>query len=250
MRLLVSVRSAAEALAALAGGADLIDAKDPSVGALGAVSSRVFQEICELVGTARPVTAALGDANNEAALERMAHEFVAAGAALVKIGFAGSPTSSQMRALIDAAVRGARSNRIVAVAYADGIQWSSPGCHRLIDVAADAGATGILLDTADKSGPGVRGCLPDHAIVAWVGAAHRRGLLAAIAGKLTLDDLPFVRGAGADIAGVRSAACVGGRTGAISADQIRLLRGHVDAGSPSAEPSASVSPALTINAAT
>ena len=37
MRLLVSVRSAAEARAALSGGADIIDAKEPSLGSLGAV---------------------------------------------------------------------------------------------------------------------------------------------------------------------------------------------------------------------
>ena len=35
MRLLVSVRSAAEVRPALAGGADIIDAKEPSLGSLG-----------------------------------------------------------------------------------------------------------------------------------------------------------------------------------------------------------------------
>ncbi len=38
MRLLVSVANAADAAAALAGGADLIDAKDPAGGALTAVA--------------------------------------------------------------------------------------------------------------------------------------------------------------------------------------------------------------------
>ena len=45
MRLLVSVANAAEASAALAGGADLIDAKDPATGALTPVTADVFREI-------------------------------------------------------------------------------------------------------------------------------------------------------------------------------------------------------------
>jgi len=42
MRLLVSVRDASEARAALAGGAGIIDAKEPLNGPLGAVSSDVL----------------------------------------------------------------------------------------------------------------------------------------------------------------------------------------------------------------
>src|ERR1700693_1567851 len=89
MQLLVSVASAAEASAALAGGADVIDAKDPHAGALGAVSMKVLREIHAAVAGARLVTAALGDAADEAAIERAGCAFATAGAALVKIGFAG-----------------------------------------------------------------------------------------------------------------------------------------------------------------
>ena len=39
MRLLVSVRSADEVAAAMAGGADIIDAKEPARGSLGAVDA-------------------------------------------------------------------------------------------------------------------------------------------------------------------------------------------------------------------
>ena len=53
MQLLVSVRSAEEAAAALAGGADLIDAKDPAAGPLGPVSLERFREIVVEVAGAR-----------------------------------------------------------------------------------------------------------------------------------------------------------------------------------------------------
>jgi len=229
MRLLVSVASGAEASAALAGGTDVIDAKDALAGALSAVSVEVLREIHAAVAGRRPVTAALGDAADEAATERAAREFAAAGASLVKVGFAGIASAERVTALIAAAVRGARagsdgSGGVVAVAYADAERGASLPPAALVEVAARAGAEGVLLDTADKGGPGLRGLVEAGALAAWVAEAHQTGLLVALAGKLTADDLPFVRDAGADIAGVRGAACVGGRTGTVSADRVRLLR--------------------------
>lgn len=60
-RLLVSVRSAAEAEAALAGGADLIDIKEPTRGSLGRADDRVIADILRQVAGRRPVSAALGE---------------------------------------------------------------------------------------------------------------------------------------------------------------------------------------------
>jgi (5-formylfuran-3-yl)methyl phosphate synthase len=61
-------------------------------------------------------------------------------------------------------------------------------------------------------------------LAAWVAAAHDAGLLVSIAGKLTSEDLTWARDCGADIAGVRGAACDGGRTGRVMAERVRLLR--------------------------
>src|SRR5437868_3326316 len=123
MRLLVSVSNAAEAAAAVAGGADVIDAKDPLAGALGAVAVTTLCDIHAAVAGARPVTAAIGDAADEAATERTAYTFAAAGATLVKVGFAGITSRSRVDALIRAAVRGASAGvaadpaGVIAVAY-------------------------------------------------------------------------------------------------------------------------------------
>src|SRR5947207_1356424 len=108
MRLLVSVTSAAEATCAVAGGADLIDAKNPAAGALGPVSPETFRGICRSVAGARPVTAAIGDATDGDAIARDARAFASTGAAFVKVGFAGITDVSRLENLIAAAVRGAR----------------------------------------------------------------------------------------------------------------------------------------------
>jgi uncharacterized protein (UPF0264 family) len=231
MHLLVSVTSAVEASAALAGGADLVDAKDPAAGALGAVSIEQFRRIVAAVAGARPATAALGDAADEPAIEQTARAFAGLGASFVKLGFAGISSTDRVAALITAAVSGARhvsGSRVVAVAYADTDRARSVSPLRLVDLAARAGATGVLLDTFDKQQRGLPELVAWRALADWVASAHDTGLFVAIAGKLTASDLPYVRDAGADIAGVRGAACDGGRNGHVTADRVWLLRSACD----------------------
>lgn len=234
MRLLVSVGNAAEAVAAVRGGADLVDAKDPSVGALGSVPVNTLREIHMAVGGERPVTAALGDASDETAIETVANTFASTGAAFVKVGFAGIDNARRVRRLADAATRGARNagkgTAVVVVAYADAHRVEALSPPSLAEVAAAAGVDGLLIDTADKHGPGLRGLVGSRTLTAWVAEAHKAGLFAALAGKLTSDDMGFVRDTGADIAGVRGAACESGRTGKIAVNRVRLLREQCAAG--------------------
>src|SRR5262245_40260453 len=61
MNLLVSVRSVEEAEAALAGGAGLIDVKEPNNGALGFAGVEVIAAVLRMVAAQRPVSAALGE---------------------------------------------------------------------------------------------------------------------------------------------------------------------------------------------
>src|SRR5262245_26134710 len=60
-QLLVSVRDVAEARAALTGGADIIDIKEPRRGPLGMAKPAVMAEIVAGVGGRAPVSAALGE---------------------------------------------------------------------------------------------------------------------------------------------------------------------------------------------
>jgi (5-formylfuran-3-yl)methyl phosphate synthase len=226
MRLLVSVADSVEASTAVAGGADVIDAKNPLAGALGAVSIDVLREIHAAVAGRRFVTAAIGDAVDEDSIEHAARMFAEAGAALVKVGFGGVARASRVLALIQAAVRGAHQGNsgVVAVAYADADSTSSLPPDAILELAVGTGAAAVLLDTADKNGPGLADLVTPAALTGWVADAHQSGLLVALAGKLSADHLALVRDAGADIAGVRGAACDTGRTGPVSADKIRLLK--------------------------
>ncbi len=222
--LLVSVASAVEARAALSGGADVIDAKDPGRGALGPVTPDVLRAIANEVRGRRPVSAALGDAASERAIAEAARAFVKAGAQVVKIGLAGVADASCARALLDAGARGAREEggRTVAVAYADARTALPP--HALVPIAAAAGVDGVLLDTSDKTGPALAELVTDDALAAWVRRAHDAGLWTAVAGRLTAATLSCAWRTGADVVGVRGAVCDGGRTGQVSSDRVRALR--------------------------
>jgi uncharacterized protein (UPF0264 family) len=223
VRLLVSVRNAGEAAAALEGGADIIDAKEPDAGALGAVSLDTLRAILRTSDGRRPVTAALGDASDEAALSRLACSFVDAGATLIKIGLAGVNDEARAEELIGSAVRAAGADCVVAVAYADYRNAGSLAPQSVLRVAARAGVAGVLIDTADKRGPGLRDLMPFPELVDWVATAHHTGLMAALAGKLAADDVAALALTGADIIGVRGAACDGGRTGRLCAERVRRL---------------------------
>lgn len=250
MQLLVSVDCVVEARAAIAGGADIVDAKDPRHGALGAVSIDVLREIRGAVGAARPVSAAIGDAVDEGTIERTAFEYAAAGAAFVKVGFGGIADAARVAALARSAQRGAAAAgaSIVLVSYADADRTASVGWQAIASIAAGTNARGVLLDTADKNGPGLRSFVDLEAMRACARFAHDHGLLIACAGKLTLDDLAFVRDLGADVAGVRGAACEGGRTGRVSAARVRALHAAMEEGEKRCSvgyPARSVSPVLS-----
>ncbi len=227
MQLLVSVRDEAEARAALAGGADIVDAKEPDAGPLGPVALDVMRAIRAAAGRAT-LSAALGDATDQAAVAHDAAAYAKAGATFVKFGFAGISDIATVGRLLQAA-RGAGfvGAAIVAVGYADAERVGSITPAALIDVAAWSGVRGVLLDTAVKSGPGIRDLMTARGLAAWVRSARHAGLLAAVAGKLTGLDLPFVQDIGAHIAGVRGAACDGGRMGRVSAERVRQLRARI-----------------------
>ena len=99
------------------------------------------------------------------------------------------------RGKITAAVRGAshEDSSVVAAAYADVDASVSP--IELITIAAEAGARGVLLDTADKHGQGLLQVMTPPVLERWIARARQAGLLVAVAGKLEGEDLPIVRDA-------------------------------------------------------
>lgn len=214
MRVLVSVRSASEAAVAVAHGADLIDAKEPARGALGALPIDTIREIVATVGGARPVSATAGDfAPDPRVIVAAVRDVAATGVDIVKVGLrSGADRSVCLPPLAPIA----RQQPLVAVLFAD----QAPDLD-LIPRIAGAGFVGVMLDTAEKSRGSLTVQTSPQFLADFVAAARREGLLVGLAGSLRLADIDALHPLGATYLGFRGALCGGeDRVGAL--DPLRL----------------------------
>ncbi|MFM7076518.1 MAG: (5-formylfuran-3-yl)methyl phosphate synthase [Planctomycetaceae bacterium] len=240
--LLVSVRDVEEAGAALAGGAGIIDVKEPAAGPLGAASPAAIAAVAGAVAGHRPWTFACGElaagessaaaavaGDPRALVERvLAHPACppTARPAAVKAGLAGLD-GGRWPGWLRRIVRGLpEGTGFVGVAYADHRAARAPDPRAVIAAAAAAGCVAVLVDTCDKAGPGLFGVASRATVAAWVGEARAAGLPIALAGRLTPDGAALAAALGADVVAVRSAVCRGSQGEAGRADGDRL--GRVD----------------------
>ncbi|MEH3118563.1 MAG: (5-formylfuran-3-yl)methyl phosphate synthase [Methylorubrum populi] len=194
-RLLVSVRGPDEALVALRAGADLIDAKDPERGALGALPPETVRAIAERVAGAAVTSAVAGDGTGR--------EIAAAVAALAATGV--DFIKIAVRAADDAGLRRAAAQapgRVVGVLFAeDGVGESVP--RRL----AAAGFAGAMIDTSGKSGTALPALTTPARLAAFVAACGAHGLMSGLAGSLGLADIPALAALGPGYLGFRGGLC-------------------------------------------
>jgi (5-formylfuran-3-yl)methyl phosphate synthase len=237
VRLLVSVRSGAEVAAALAGGADIIDAKEPARGSLGAVDGVTLAEIAAAVPPRVPLSVALGDLRGADEVERAIAAVGVGGrwrSAYLKAGFAGVSEESQVRLVIRRMAGIARTlvgrPQVVAVAYADHRLAVTLSPTTIAELAAEGGATGVLLDTWTKDGRSLFDWISPSVLKDWVNAVRSRRLLAAVAGSLHAASIPTVLRTEPDIVGIRGAACDGGRSGVVSPSRVRAIRSAIGSG--------------------
>lgn len=222
---LASVASEAEALICTSLGADIIDAKNPVEGALGALPFATVRQIRAAVPARVPVSATIGDPQDDpAAVVRAAERMAATGVDIVKIGFrAGVAAHAVVQQLGALALKDAR---LVAVLLAEhGVDLE------LVAGIATAGFAGVMLDTGDKS----RGALPDlvarDELAGFVAAAHEAGLFAGLAGSLRASHIPYLLSFKPDVLGFRGGLCrAGDRASEVDADSVRAVRRAIPAG--------------------
>ena len=222
VRMLASVRSAEEALFAIQAGADLIDAKEPSEGALGAVAPETLREIVAAVGGRRPVSCTVGDLPLELDPLRNAVRLNAdCGADFVKIGiFEHGVPLSKIRVLpshLDKVP-------LIAVLFADRL----PQLQALAELGA-AGWHGVMLDTADKGGGGLREWVDPDWLANFVHQARAAKLLVGLAGSLGADDVRPLAALRPDYLGFRGALCTGAdREECLDPERVRAMRARLD----------------------
>lgn len=226
--LLISVVAVDEVAAALEGGAEIVDVKNPAEGSLGAAPPAVLAAVRSRLPAGIALSAAIGDAPLPGTMALAAAGAATLGASYVKLGLRGFARSEDAVALLAAvqeAARGVHSRtRVVAVAYADAERVGGLPPRELPALAARAGVHGVMLDTAVKDGSSTFDALGEDAVAAFVAAARALGLQTALAGALSIEEVARSGRLGVDVVGVRGAACVGGRAGRVSAARVRALR--------------------------
>jgi uncharacterized protein (UPF0264 family) len=229
MQLLISVTSSQEAQAALQGGADIIDIKNPAEGALGAAAVAALRNVCAVLPLGVIASAALGESNSEpGVLALAAYGAATFGVSYVKLGLrAADPTVAiALLQQVQASLRLANpACALIAVGYADAAEIGALPWRLLPEVAHAARIKGCMIDTALKDGR----CLFDHcsepALAQWLAECREAGLLSALAGSLRQADLPALRRLAPDVAGFRGAACRGDRVnGQVEAGLVAALR--------------------------
>lgn len=225
-RLLVSVRSATEALLALECGVDLIDVKEPRRGALGAAEASVWREVLDCVDGRVPVSCALGELNNS--LARVPD--VPCGMSFIKVGLAGAlELSNWSERWGECLAARPQDCAAAAVVYADWQAAQAPAPAQVLETAVALGCSALLVDTFDKRAGDVFAHWPPKALAAFLAEASSAGLTTLLGGGLTWDALETALAMPTDYLAVRGLACGGNRNGGIDAASCARLVGRVHA---------------------
>lgn len=219
--LLASVMTVGEAEAALAGGADIIDLKDPRSGALGALPAPIIRDCVTAIAGQRPVSATVGDLPMQPDILVAAAERIAAlGIDFVKVGlFPGGDLDGCLARLSRLAAKG---TRLVAVMFAD----QEPDLATLPRLD-DYGFAGAMLDTADKGSGGLRAHLAEPVLRDFAEQSRALGLLTGLAGSLGCNDISALLPLRPDYLGFRGALTLAGRTAGLDPQALVAVRAAI-----------------------
>lgn len=233
---LISVRNAAEAEEALAGGATFLDVKEPSRGSLGPADEPVLRQVAEAVRGRARLTAACGELLQVVQLPNLQGYWAA------KVGLAGCarhPTwpkrLAQWAQALDRITRTAGSTAntwsqtalglpqarslgypsaqhsplLVPVAYADHDHADAPSWQSVFDTVLSMRWPAVMVDTWCKDGR----CLFDYVgprrLQEWVRQLQRAGVLVGLAGSLRFEHVPIIQRLTPTIVAFRGAVCAG-----------------------------------------
>jgi uncharacterized protein (UPF0264 family) len=253
-RLLVSVRNADEALMAARGGADIIDVKEPSKGSLGRASLENLLAIADALKQQQqhadrvrtepvPLSVALGEVQEwsessslfggdfrggSTSLSSDANDGICRAISelqptYMKLGLSQIVAVSRQgvdrwrNSWIDVRCRFSGNHEWVAVAYADYQRAEAPTPDDVLEAALETNCSVLLIDTFVKDGTNLLDWLPVEEITSLRKTTAAHGLQLALAGRVTLMDLPLLLPLQPDIIAVRGAVCESGeRTAEVS----------------------------------
>ncbi|WP_394753342.1 (5-formylfuran-3-yl)methyl phosphate synthase [Crenothrix sp.] len=218
-KMLASVNSVEEALLVLRENVDIIDLKQPALGALGALELDVVRAIVTAIAKRRPVSATIGDLPMQAELIFNAVQAMAeTGVDYIKIGF--FPDANWQATIDKLSLLTKKNHTLIAVLFADG----QPDLN-VIYALKHAGFSGVMLDTIDKKRGSLNQVMASETIHDFVSLAKNQQLLCGLAGSLTLQSIPDLLNHQPDYLGFRGALCEQhNRSGQLSQHAIKHIK--------------------------
>lgn len=230
MKLLISPINETEAIEAIAGGADIIDVKNPLEGALGANYPWVIKNIKQLAPRPLEVSCALGDAPNlPGSFALAAYGAASLGVDYIKVGLYEFKTEKDATYFLAQVAKAAKtvnsSIKVVAAGYADAEKIGTVNPAVIPEIAYKANADITMLDTATKNGANLFTYQTKQQLKTFIEKSHEYGLQVALAGSLRKQDILTLYNLGTDIAGFRGAACTNNDRygGCITRDRVEEL---------------------------
>lgn len=218
-RMLASVTDEQEAELVVSLGADIVDAKDPGTGALGALPFARVAAIRAALPVSVPVSATVGDPSDDVeAMAAAAIQMADTGIEIVKVGLSVRHAPEANLARLGTLDLGAA--QLVGVLLADhGVDIG------LVERAAAAGCAGLMLDTAAKGQGSLIDVVAADQLAAFVAAVQAAGMFAGLAGSLRVHHVQSLIALRPDVLGFRGGLCrAGDRTGALDKDAIVAVR--------------------------
>lgn len=218
--LLASVDNLTDAIAVNKSGADIIDLKDPSQGALGGLGIKEIHKIVDHFWEKSVVSATVGDldADVELILDRIG-KVADTGVDYVKVGMFSQAHIDNCLPTFEYHAR--RGVKIIAVLFADhqfDIEATVKACKK-------THLSGVMLDTAGKNAGSLLLHREVRELTHFTRLAQQYNLLTGLAGSLRKEDIATLLPINADYIGFRTALCQDLiRTNPISNDAVDQIR--------------------------
>jgi len=216
--MLASVNCVEEALTVLECGVDIIDLKNPSQGALGALPLDLVKDIVKAIDGQGIISATIGDLPMEVdVVKKGTEDMISTGVDIVKIGFFGTENHVEcIRALKPYADQGIK---LVAVLFAE-----NGSVVDLVPEFAAAGFYGVMVDTAVKNGLTLTDHYSHDDITEFVTAAKKHDLLVGLAGSIKLHHVKLLKPYAPSYLGFRGALCDNHqRTSTLNVDKVKEI---------------------------
>tara|TARA_B100001996_G_scaffold349607_1_gene308450 strand:+ start:986 stop:1726 length:741 start_codon:yes stop_codon:yes gene_type:complete len=200
--MLASVASLEEAKTVLEHRVDIIDLKNPKLGALGQLDCDTISSVVELVNNQLPVSATIGDIKpNDSKLYNRIINTADLGVNFVKVGLFSKNIPNYFLDTINDCCR--KNINIIIVIFAENFIGMD-----LLESLITSNISGIMLDTKNKSSKNLCSLMRYKTLEKFIKVAKENNLITGLAGSLKTEDIDSLISLNPDYLGFRGALCM------------------------------------------